>query len=298
MLRFVLCKLAGILLALSVAGVSVRADQVSPTVFATAWGETLEQDGSGFYNEIAADVLRQTPKAEHYQIMPYRRAKVSFFADATSCLYPSSLSALVKGADINDAENYIESDGLFTARTHLFVRAGETPPKSLADLSGKTIAYPNGSVVRNIIEGHGARLISVNNEQDKAEMLLSGRVDMISGMIPDTAIVFSNIEGEMPVYDPSLALYEVPVTFVCHKTAENEEFVTSLNEALRVLSQDAKYLARMAAASLAQDELARASGDKLKTTIKMLNDLAPSAGGGKPSTKHPSGRRIPMRSNR
>jgi len=273
-------------------------DKGKSTVFATAWGETLSQDGGGFYNEIADDVLSLTAATESYQIRPYRRAKVSFFSNSDSCLYPSSLSALAQAGQIDDVGKFVESDGLFIARTHLFARAGDTPPKNLSDLFGKSVAYPNGSVARGVLAGHGARLISVNDEQDKAEMLNSGRVDIITGMIPDTAIVFGKMGGKMPVYEPSFALYEVPVTFVCHRTPGNEAFIISVNEALKALSGDDTYIARMTAATIAQEKLAKASGGPLAADMTVVTEMAPTLEEKTTARTTPSGRRLPVRANR
>jgi len=252
-----------------------------PTIYSTAWGVTLSLDGTGFYNDIAYDILDHLAQEPLYRIRPFRRAKVSFFGNRRSCLFPTSLSALTAAGQIKDPENFIESHGLFSARTHLFVRAGETPPKSFADLFGKTVAYPNGSVVRSMLEGHGARLISVNDEADKAEMLKSGRVDVISGMLPDTAIVFGDLGGDMPAYDPSFVLYDVDVTIVCHKTPATEVLIENVNAALEALSADADFVARLMEARVVLGALARGSGDQSLTIEEELNTLAPSAGGGK-----------------
>jgi len=297
-LRFGASIISGLIAALLISASPVCAKNHIPIVYATAWGETLAQDGSGFYNEIAGDILARSPGPELYQIMPYRRAKANFFANKGSCLFPSSLPALVKAGQIDAPKNYIESNALFAARTHLFVRSGEMPPKSFGDLFGKSIAYPNGSVVRSILEGNGARLISVNDEKNKAEMLISGRVDIISGMIPDIAIVFGEMGGDLPVYEPTFALNELDVTFVCQKTAKTELFVKGLNGALDALSVEANYLERIAIANLAKDMLARASGDEVTATEQVLNDLAPPAVRGRTLPKPRSGRRLPMRTNR
>jgi len=246
------------------------AEAFLPTIYVTSWGETLALDGSGLYNEVAADVLANVPGAVNYNIMPFRRAQVRFFASGNSCLYPASLPAMVKAGQIKDPENYLESAGVFNARTHLFVRAGETPPSSLADLSGKSVAYPNGSVVRGLLEGSGARLINVNDEMDKAEMLQGGRVDMITGGFPGVALVFAKLGGKTPVYDPSFSLYNVAVTFICHKTYENEKFLKVLNGAIEALAQTPEHLERMAAVNMLQNVIARASGDDAyaKTNLK------------------------------
>ena len=285
------------LLASSMLHADDRTNDQAMEIFATAWGETLAQNGSGFYNEIAADVLANVDGHEVYKIMPYRRAKQHFFKSGGACLYPSSLPGLAGAGQITDTENYIESDGIFSAKTHLFVRAGMKPPGLMDDISGKIIAYANGSVAASVLLGHGASLIGVNSEQDKAQMLISGRVDMISGMMPDTGIVFAKLGGKMPVFAPSLVLYEVSVSFVCRRSPETEQFVAAVNRALGVLSNDASYSARLLAAARAQDTLTRA-GDGNVETGKAIGKVRPAPSGErKPRQKSRNRRRLPRHNN-
>jgi len=274
-----------------------HADDQAVEVLATAWGETLAQDGSGFYNEIAADVLGNIASEKTYKVMPYRRAKQRFFNAGGACLYPSSLLGLAGAGEIKDPENYIESDGIFVAKTHLFVRSGVQPPRSLDDISGKIIAYPNGSVAAGILFGHGASLIGVNSEQDKAQMLVSGRVDMITGMMPDTALVFAKMGGEVPLFAPSFVLYEVPVTFVCQRSAATEKFIVSVNMALEVLSHDATYSARLLAAATTEDAFTRAGGHGAETKTVPKGVRAVPSGEIKPPRKNRNGRRLPRHNN-
>jgi ABC-type amino acid transport substrate-binding protein len=300
-LRIGLLVLSGLAAALVSFAPPAVAEHQMPTVFATSWGETLALDGTGFYNEIAHDILTYTKGPEAYHVMPYRRAKAKFFAAPDSCIYPSSLSALVKAGQITDPENYSESNGLFIARTHLFVRAGQIPPKSFADIAGKIIAYPNGSTVQELLEGKGAEvLLGVTNEEDKAQMLRTGRVDMISGMIPDTAIVFARMGGPAPVYDATFALAEVPITIVCHKSKFNRHFLKTVNDALAVLAIQPAYKARMEAANLVSKTMDEASKDQISEAERKLGDIAPAADGhtphgkGKSSRNSRSGRRLPI----
>ena len=109
------------------------------------------------------------------------------------------------------------------------------------------------------LEGHGARLIGVNDETDKAEMLMNGRVDIISGMVPDTALVFESLGGDIPVYNAALVLNEVPITFVCHKSEMTIDLVRALNIALETVGSLPHYRERMAKANLAQGRLANSN---------------------------------------
>lgn len=275
----------------------------TPLVFANTWGYTLALNGTGFYNEIAADVLAHIPGAENYKVsgsakyrvMPFRRAQMMFFYRTDSCLYPSSMAALVADNLIKDPAAYVESTGLFAARVHLFVRAGETPPSKLEDIRGKSIAYPHGSVVGKLLDGHGARLISVNDEIDRAEMLLGGRVDIMSGVLPDTALIFEKIKSKMPSYDPSLVVIKAPVTFVCHKNAVTESFINNINASIQILSSDTQYQDRLAKAKVAE-ALLNSVGD-VDVAADDLNALAPAVSGrekgDKNKGKNRSGRKFP-----
>lgn len=297
MLRFYRSFFAGLTLLGLLVSPLLHADDQAVEILATAWGETLAQDGSGFYNEIAADVLGNIANKKIYKIMPYRRAKQHFFNAGGACLYPSSLPSLATAGEIKDPENYIESDGIFVAKTHLFVRSDVQPPQSLEDISGKTIAYPSGSVAAGILFGHGASLIGVNSEQDKAQMLVSGRVDMITGMMPDTAIVFAKMGGEVPLFAPSFVLYEVPVTFVCQRSAATEKFIISVNKALEVLSHDPIYSARLIAAATIEDAFARASGYNAENRDVPKGERPVPSKALKTPRKNRSGRRLPKHNN-
>jgi len=283
-----------------------QADAI-PLIYANTWGFTLALDGSGFYNEIAADVLGKIPGAEKYsvteaslyRIMPFRRAQMMFFNRDDSCLYPSSIVSLATANQLEDLGAYIESTGLFAARAHLFVRPGDTPPGKLDGLHGKSIAFPHGSVVGKLLDGYGARLISVNDEIDRAEMLLSGRVDIISGMLPDTALIFKQLQSEMPSYDPSLVVIEAPVTFVCHNNERNRRFIQNVNAALDALSSDPEYLDRLAKAKIVEGVLGNidvrdAAQDGPDKSSSGTDDRKK---GSEKSKKNRSGRRLPMHAN-
>ena len=275
----------------------------TPPIYANSWGFNLAQDGTGFYNELAADILDEIPGAAKYEIpgsdlyrvMPFRRAQAMFFRHADSCLFPSSIVALQASNLLVDANAFIESAGLFETRVHLFVRPGDTPPSKLEDLQGKTVAVPNGSAVKKLLDGFGAQLISVNSEVDKAEMLLGERVDVISGTLPDTALIFERIKRQMPAYDPAFTVIKAPVTFVCHNNARNRQFIGAVNVALEALSSDPEYLARFAKVGLEGAVIGGAGPDNiLDTYTPAVGDTQKQEGKGR---KKRSGRRLPMHSN-
>lgn len=224
------------------------------TVFATVWGQTLAQDGTGFYNELADTLLRRERAGVSYQLMPYKRAKARFLDRGGSCLYPSAINVLEAGGHIENRDEYVETVPLFTTKTHLFSRAGEAPPRAMGELYGKTVAVPSGSVMLNVLKGSGAKLISVHDEADKAQMLLTGRVDYMTAMLPDAVLVFGSLGKPLPEFDAAMPFLEAGVSLVCHRTRENVAFIESLNLRIGELNADPSYRAKLFEAGIWQEE--------------------------------------------
>lgn len=200
-------------------------------IYGTSWGMTLALDGSGFYNEVLGTVLDAMDSPKTYQPLPYKRAKVSFRDIAGSCLYPSDIGHLAAGKDIDGPEGYIQTVPLIWVESHIFSRYGDAPLTSLDALEGRKIAYPNGSALPTVLEGYGASFLPTTTETAKARMLIAGRVDHMSGSLPDNIFVFKSLGRPLPPYNPDLALIRVGVSVVCHDTLENRAFVEAFDSA-------------------------------------------------------------------
>lgn len=204
--------------------------QTDGDIYGTGWGMTLALDGSGFYNDVLNKVLGAMDSPKPYQPLPYRRAKVSFRDTAGSCLYPSDIGHLATGKEIDGPEGYIQSHPLIWVESHLFSRFGEAPLASLEALEGRKIAYPNGSALPTVLEAYGASFLPTTTETTKARMLIAGRVDYMSGSLPDNVFVFKSMNRPLPPYNPDLALIRVGVSVVCHDTPGNRAFIDAFNE--------------------------------------------------------------------
>jgi len=264
------------------AGALEAKSEMAPVIYATAWGYTLAQDGSGFYNDVAAALMAREEGRSLYKLMPYKRAKAQFRADRGGCLFPSSVDVL-KAAGLADQKHaLVQTDPLFEAKTHLFAAPGETPPRTMADLTGKRIALPAGSVMMKLLKVAGANLIGVNDEESKAEMLLSGRVQLMSGMMPDTGLVFAHMNRPLPAYDRHFSFLQVGLGVVCRKTPATEALVGRLNSRIAELETDESY----------RESLVQAGVDLSENRGEAMNAILPSGGAKKPL--HVSaGRRFP-----
>ncbi len=235
-------------------GPSTASGREKRVVFATVWGQTLAQDGTGFYNELADALLRDEKAGVSYQLMPYKRAKARFLDRAGACLYPSAIDVLDAGGHISDRDDFVETAPLFTTKTHLFSRAGDPPPRAMGELYGKTVAVPSGSVMQNVLRGSGATLISVHDEADKAQMLLTGRVDYMTAMLPDAVLVFAAMGQPLPEFDPAMPFLEAGVSLVCHRSEENVVFIHALNSRIRDMNADPGYRAKLFEAGIWHEE--------------------------------------------
>ncbi|MCJ9428660.1 substrate-binding periplasmic protein [Kordiimonas marina] len=256
--------------------------ETAPVIYATAWGYTLAQDGSGFYNDVAAALTKREEGRSFYKLMPYKRAKAKFLADAGGCLFPSSVDVLKAGGLADEKHPMVQTEPLFEARTHLFAAPGEEPPHTMADLKGKRIALPAGSMMMDLLKGSGAKIIGVNDEESKAEMLMSGRVQVMSGMMPDTGLVFAHMGRQLPAFDGRFSFLNVGLAVVCRKTPETEALIGRLNSRIAELETDAAY----------RDMLHRAGVKPVGAGAEAMNAIMP-AGGADRLLPAPAGRRFP-----
>ena len=212
-------------------------------IFGNGWGMTLALDGTGFYNDVLHQVLSLSKTDKLYQPLPYKRAKTEFAKNIESCLYPARIEHLLRGQEIENARDYVETTPLVFVESHFFSRPGTEPLTALSEIEGKMVAYPNGSALPTVFAEYGAIFVPTTDETTKARMLLAGRVDHMSGSLPDNIFVFKALGEELPPYNPDLALIRIGVGVVCHKTAENEAFVGAVNATLAMPSTRAQLAA-------------------------------------------------------
>lgn len=206
-------------------------------IYATDWGLTLKADGTGFYNDLAQLLFSPEIGSVDYEILPYRRAKRHFFEEAGACFYPSSLEYLATTGDMEHARDFIESGSILRNRIHLFSAPGKPAPRNREDVNGKRVAYAMGSKIPYALPDTTALFIAVADEVGKAEMLLTGRVDIISAALPDVKFVFDSLGVEMAPYDPDFVIAGAGIGVVCHNTPENVFFLAQLERRMTQLKQ-------------------------------------------------------------
>lgn len=221
------------------ASVSLRANADDPPthIYAPDWGLTLQEDGSGFYNDLARFLLdTDEVGAVVYEIMPYRRTNRTFFADLGSCMYPTNFDFLISGGQLVSKEGYISGRPLIANSIRVFSPHGTTPPAAKSDVAGKSIAYAMGAGTPQLFKGIPAFWIAVADEVDKGRMLLNNRVDILTAALPDAEFVFRELGTDLPPYDPNLNLDDSPVYFACHDTPSNKTFLGRLDARIERLT--------------------------------------------------------------
>ncbi len=205
-------------------------------VYATAWGLTLSTDGGGFYNDLGRYVLQGLNI--DYDIEPYRRAMRSFYEEQSSCVYPKSILGLIRTKDIDNSAGFIQSVPIQRTFVAVFAPPGKPAVRGPEELAGKRVAYAMGAKVPEYLGAEGAFFIAVANELDKARMLLTGRVDVMVGNLPDAGLVYSHLGSALPPYDPSYRPFPAASSrIVCHDTPGNRAFMDQLNRRILSLHQ-------------------------------------------------------------
>ncbi|NVJ98226.1 MAG: hypothetical protein HWE25_08740 [Alphaproteobacteria bacterium] len=203
-------------------------------MYATAWGLTLAGDGTGFYNDLATFILEGL--SIDYEIRPYRRAMRHFFETQDSCLYPKSVASLLRTKEVPTNAGFIDSIPIQKTFVAVFTMPGRPVIENATDLKGKRVAYAMGSKVPEYLGPDGVFFIAVADEVNKAEMLLSGRVDVLVANLPDVGMVYQHLKAPMPNYDPSFQPFAAARSrFLCHDTPGNQAFMDQLNHRIKSL---------------------------------------------------------------
>lgn len=206
-------------------------------IYATAWGMTLAEDGTGFYNDLARLVLDDISDKPRYDLIPYRRANRIFAQDENSCHYPSTLNYMAATGIVDDTTDLVESYFMLRSVAHIFSRYDAEPVTEKSGVAGKVVAYPMGAEVPRLLDGFGASFIPVNAEKSKAELLISGRVELMIAYMPDALFVFRELDKPLPPYDPNFTINDDNIAIVCHRTPGNEALISRINDRIMSLRE-------------------------------------------------------------
>lgn len=217
----------------------------TPVIYGTEWGLTLNRSGIGFYNNAARLLFPAVVDTGGFEVLPYRRALKRFQLNGESCVYPTSLDFLLESNYVDSEQAFVQSLPFQYHLINIFPRPGTDIPTEKQHLKDKLIGFAMGTRIQVYIDTPNTRFLPITDEIDKAEMLLSGRLDAITAAMPDAKFVFDRLGVPMPAFDPTFVIKKGHLRVVCHRTEENQKFVEQLNTKIKLLWLSRRYPAFM-----------------------------------------------------
>jgi ABC-type amino acid transport substrate-binding protein len=155
----------------------------------------------------------------------------------------------------------ISSDPIDIVSARLYTRKTEPLITSTDQLNGKNIGHLIGQLGVKLLKNQkGITFSAVTNGESMIKMITKGRIDAILGFHPDTLISMHRLDFNELHYAEKLALFEVPIHMVCHKTPQNQSFIQTIN--LRIKEAHKKKLLQ----SMLENEAQIAPFPKIENT--------------------------------
>ena len=200
-----------------------------------------EQNDTGFYADVRSSLLNTVDVKSVVQILPFKRAQVSFSDTEVDCFWPMDISMVQKLIEHDVA--LIESTSLFTSYQHLFTRNGEPAITNINEVNGKNIAISIGSNLSTEFATAGADVEFVQSQNSKASMLDVKRVYAVVGWVPEFLITFRLSGKKRPSFDKNFILASSGNSVVCHDTPETNAFIAALDAAIPVFKASDEFKA-------------------------------------------------------
>lgn len=202
------------------------------TIVSMILGEKLqEQDGSGLYGEMSAQVLNSLKSPIKPNIYPFKRALKTFFTGDANCIWALDTKFLKQVGFKGD--NTIESELFFNSSQHIFQLSDEIQISSFGELKGRRIGILNGSNIEKKLRDVSGNVLPVPDQDTKLRMLFNERLDVVGGWIPDLYVTMLNLGYSADSIKPSLFIAKSGVKIVCHKSPETTKFIEEVNPIIR-----------------------------------------------------------------
>lgn len=200
----------------------------------------MEADGSGHYAELVRTVLAEAGYNDQLITVPVKRSLRYFETLDELCMVPLSKFGLSHMYPNTDPNSLIQGVPIDYITGHLVTRPGAEPIRDMQLIEGKAVASWSGVNVDVLLPDSNFTLLQSETEASAIRMLMTGRVDIIWGWVPDTFILFE----EMGLGKPSLALdkpiFESSAHFVCKKTRRSEKLMPRLDAVIERMRNDGR----------------------------------------------------------
>ena len=207
-------------------------------MIATAWGQTLSEDGTGLYNDLLSLLTDRLSAPPAIRIIPYERAIQRFPGYEAACIYPFGRSDFLQAKpDIGDAA-LIESRPVFMAPSFVFSPPEQPAIRSWDELRDRKLIQQLGEWYDHLLPNLGVEFFNVPDESAKVKAILAGRADGMFGTVPDILIVFRTAGIKPLPFDPAFPVSHYAIGFTCADSPDTRAFVSDINERADALRAD------------------------------------------------------------
>lgn len=195
----------------------------------------VESSEKGVFIDLVKELAKRSGVKIEIVVEPTKRTTSNFEKGKISGFFPALDVSVPKKAEAS-SEIYIKKD-------YGFVVKGNTPPKSISDLEGKTIGLTAGYPYVNEITGNKKIKINyANTDELNVKKLINKRYDVFiveekSGL---NAIKKENGSDKV-TYDHNSPLSQQKVYFAFQPDAEGKELAKKFSDALAEIKNDGTF---------------------------------------------------------
>ncbi len=204
-------------------------------VYAIALAYRLDEAGTKHYNKLL-DEFAEKGLRFNVLVRPLKRSILYLKADARSCLFPTTINAVIANTKLTEHANLVMSDPIDQVSLRVLTDESKPVITRLDQLNGKRIAILNGLSPETLLAGISANIEKTSDESIRVKMLNAGRLDAIVSFTPDVLLAAEDLGLPVPHFHEELALLRNEgASMVCHDTPENRVFLKEFNRILQEL---------------------------------------------------------------
>jgi len=194
------------------------------------------------YNKVLHHITQGLDKdSVEFVPAPIRRSQRSFKTNERSCVFPTTVEALklVHKADLGH-RTLVQSDPFDYTSIRLFTSLDHPKITNLDQLKGKTVGHLLGSVGKRMLKGVDTITQSATDEGRLVRLLAHGRIDVLMGHYPDTAMAIDRLGAKPLHYHDDMTIYHTEARIVCHNFSDANSLISQVNPQIKRIRQNGK----------------------------------------------------------
>lgn len=195
----------------------------------------VENSEEGVFIDLVKELAKRAGVKIEIQVKPTKRTISDFENGKISGFFPALDVSVPKKVEAS-SEIYIKKD-------YGFVLKGNTPPKSISELAGKSVGMTAGyPYVKEITANNKIRIDYANTDELNVRKLVSKRFDVF---IVEEKSGLNAIKKESEIdkitYDPSSPLSQQKVYFAFQPDEEGKQLAKIFSDALMEIKMDGTF---------------------------------------------------------